>query len=1300
MSLLNPENFINTKSPSLKEVEEEDSLSTILKGKPLEKIYKETPSEIQTTQTSDLLDPSQYLQTNLKSTQTTDLLDPYSYLNIETPTLQPVDQQDIDVTSYYPEGYENSWGNRFAIATDNMQASLYKGVDLIADITGAEGLKDVAQRGIQRNIKEAAQKPQPTRTASFTEGGKEIAGELKEGDVLGAIGRGLLLFKDMSAEVLPSMAPVLGGAVVGTVASAPLAAAGGVGAASAVAIRVLAPFIPGFLMGSGETYDEAKKLGVKEKDAQGWAVAGGATIGLLDKIGAAGILKGAIKSYGKEAVEAELKKAAPSVSKKQIKKILSDVSKKDIEKDIVKKHLLLEAGKKGADVVKTVTKQGLKAGGLEAGTEGLQELTQIAAAQAGGLTGENQIDFYTAPEVAKRVVDGAALGFVGGKTAGVGISAIGQLQQKNVDMEIEQENKIISELENNLPKNEKELLSEVKKRGTQAAPSLANKVFRTALQPLFDLSTKGEAGYRIYNALNKYYDDVSKDVGGFSEKVEAAFDLVRKDIKTPFARSISKLNNDQLFDVLYYGKTTKDKKIKEAARIIRRDILGEKLIDEISLNKASIMDQIKKGKQRLDETDKALNQTENLTETEINTLNKKVQDTNNSYNILKTFYEKKVKEINTDKKLNKKGKEKAIAKLDNNFLNKQYINKNGKKVQKDALNNLGYDYHKGKKVYGFQYRTGKGTIIQPVKATALFGTLANSGVRFDFRSDYFPRIFKFNNPFQWKKARKILMQTEVVDSKTKKKRKRTEDEANAIIDNIRGNDNVQDKKAEGLELEQKKKDEPIGPESQAAFENARRIDEETFKLLDKAGLVERNVKRIIDRYILQASQRNNIAKIKKIIDTNAPVLQANNQLTTWEAKRIKDIYDALQNRYNPYKNEGLNKLTRMMGTYQYMLTLPLAALTALSEPFIVLSRLGPQHAIYGISRATANAFRQALRSILPRLKKTKSEMEFRSILQGFDGTLAERLGDIAGISVSRRITDAFFKATLLTQVTQFSRDIAAQAITSQMRSDIKLITSKALQRQKNPKLKRTIDEVRAKKRLRELGLVDNNMFSEGQPLTQSNIFKWASGELEGTPPSLIRSALSKGVDDIIMAPNAINRPLWMSDPHFALVAQLKGFMFAFGSKVGMRMFREVVTPLFKGRIPANEAFKYGLALTMIIAVSLAVKELKDEIRYGEEESPYKRKEGWEHIRDGIISSNIFGPATPLYEMLRANQYGASPFGTALGPAFQWAENVTRALGDLALRDNPRQAIRQAMKAIPFVSAIRPTLPSEVADKFE
>ena len=135
--------------------------------------------------------------------QASTTLDPYSFLGLQSITPQPTEQQEIDTTSYYPDGYENSWGNRFAIATDKKQESLYKGVDLIDDIRGAENLKNYAQEGIQRNIKQAAEKPQPTRTASFTEGGAEVIDEIKEGDILGAINRGLLLFKDMSAEVLP-----------------------------------------------------------------------------------------------------------------------------------------------------------------------------------------------------------------------------------------------------------------------------------------------------------------------------------------------------------------------------------------------------------------------------------------------------------------------------------------------------------------------------------------------------------------------------------------------------------------------------------------------------------------------------------------------------------------------------------------------------------------------------------------------------------------------------------------------------------------------------------------------------------------------------------------------------------------------------------------------------------------------------------------------------------------------------------------------------------------------------------------
>ena len=83
------------------------------------------------------LTASQFLQQNSVQDNETDntssvnqqastTLDPYSFLGLQSITPQPTEQQEIDTTSYYPDGYENSWCNRFAIATDKMQESLYK----------------------------------------------------------------------------------------------------------------------------------------------------------------------------------------------------------------------------------------------------------------------------------------------------------------------------------------------------------------------------------------------------------------------------------------------------------------------------------------------------------------------------------------------------------------------------------------------------------------------------------------------------------------------------------------------------------------------------------------------------------------------------------------------------------------------------------------------------------------------------------------------------------------------------------------------------------------------------------------------------------------------------------------------------------------------------------------------------------------------------------------------------------------------------------------------------------------------
>ncbi|MHA2351453.1 MAG: hypothetical protein ACXADL_17695, partial [Candidatus Thorarchaeota archaeon] len=129
---------------------------------------------------------------------------------------------------------------------------------------------------------------------------------------------------------------------------------------------------------------------------------------------------------------------------------------------------------------------------------------------------------------------------------------------------------------------------------------------------------------------------------------------------------------------------------------------------------------------------------------------------------------------------------------------------------------------------------------------------------------------------------------------------------------------------------------------------------------------------------------------------------------------------------------------------------------------------------------------------------------------------------------------------------------------------------------------------------------------------------WANGLYQGQgDPELIRKVMSKTVDEFIMSPNAVNRPLWMSNPHLATVAQLKGFTAAFGNIVGARLYRDVLVPLFKGRMPDADIVRYGVALASIMAVSMFAQGLRDQIRYGDDsdESPFSKLDGKEKLAE-------------------------------------------------------------------------------------
>ena len=104
------------------------------------------------------------------------------------------------------------------------------------------------------------------------------------------------------------------------------------------------------------------------------------------------------------------------------------------------------------------------------------------------------------------------------------------------------------------------------------------------------------------------------------------------------------------------------------------------------------------------------------------------------------------------------------------------------------------------------------------------------------------------------------------------------------------------------------------------------------------------------KYIVGAVRRG---LLKNFVETYNPVinqLYSSQVMTKEEIQRIKDVVDAMQHKYKSIPKTLLLELYRFVNTSTYILTLPLAAITALTEPFIVLHRVKPQNALLGRCR--------------------------------------------------------------------------------------------------------------------------------------------------------------------------------------------------------------------------------------------------------------------------------------------------------------------------------------------------------------
>jgi len=255
----------------------------------------------------------------------------------------------------------------------------------------------------------------------------------------------------------------------------------------------------------------------------------------------------------------------------------------------------------------------------------------------------------------------------------------------------------------------------------------------------------------------------------------------------------------------------------------------------------------------------------------------------------------------------------------------------------------------------------------------------------------------------------------------------------------------------------------------------------------------------------------------------------------------------------------------------------------------------------------------------------------------------------------RKLSDGFFRLIGLDFFTRFSREFAAGM-------GVQFITKHARNEFNNP---------RSERYLRELGL------------TKEDVMKWMEGGRKLSTPEgkKVKQALQRFVESSILRPNAAERPIWASDPHWALIWQLKSYFYAYSKVILGGIKREGQSRRDAGERAGPALATFALTAVVTMPLAMMAMELREYAKYGlawlipgiDASDKYFRTDrmDWPTYAFEVIDrSGFLGPLTMVAMMHQNAQWDKSPILPLLGPT---AETIDTAFSngwrvDRTLRD--------------------------------
>lgn len=403
---------------------------------------------------------------------------------------------------------------------------------------------------------------------------------------------------------------------------------------------------------------------------------------------------------------------------------------------------------------------------------------------------------------------------------------------------------------------------------------------------------------------------------------------------------------------------------------------------------------------------------------------------------------------------------------------------------------------------------------------------------------------------------------------------------------------------------------------------------------DAAPFVRNNIFQVMNSYISQSARRAEWTRRFQDDGGHMRDLLADAKKQGATKEEIDMAQDFIRGVDGTLGDDISPTMRRMFGNmivYQNLRLLPLALFSMAVDPMGIVVRGGT------VSDAFS-AFKRGIMEIPRGFKKDKAKDSWYE--------LAETMGIIEDTALMHAIGSSYTQGMVSDTARRINDKLFQLNGVEQMTTSLRVSATEAAVRFIKKHGDGTYSE-HSKRFMDELGLTSKDVVvrEDGGLVVTEKGFR----DLGYTPAQAaaaankMRAALNKWVDGAILRPNAAEKPIWMNDPHWALVAHLKQFVYAFQHTVLDRVWHEA----------AHGNYAPAAALGSYVPIMFAADLVKGMIQGGGEQPEWKKAWGWQqYLGSAVERAGLYGVGQFPADFVRDLKQGGTGVGAVSGPAIE------------------------------------------------